>query len=142
MNNPPQQRSCMGCQIVIDAVGGRTRCPECQTAYQRNRKKDRLANDPEYKLLCRRRDSGWDKTVTPQAVQAMITDQSHMCANPYCDAGISEGYDMDHIVAFSRGGPSTLSNLQLLCTWCNRSKRDKPWQEFLEHYVTHQQKAA
>ena len=34
-------------------------------------------------------------------------------------------YEIDHIVPVSKDGPTTLSNSQLLCVSCNRSKKDK-----------------
>lgn len=31
----------------------------------------------------------------------------------------------DHVLAFSRGGPTVLENLTTACAWCNVSKRDR-----------------
>jgi hypothetical protein len=39
--------------------------------------------------------------------------------------GSSDQIEYDHIRPFSKGGPSTISNLQLLCMPCNRRKRNK-----------------
>lgn len=36
--------------------------------------------------------------------------------------GTTEWLEYDHIVAWSKGGPSTARNLQLLCQTCNRRK--------------------
>ncbi len=36
--------------------------------------------------------------------------------------GSSENLEYDHIIPFSCGGQSTVSNIQLLCQKCNRSK--------------------
>jgi hypothetical protein len=32
--------------------------------------------------------------------------------------------EFDHIIPYSRGGPTTVSNLRLLCRTCNRKKKD------------------
>ena len=62
----------------------------------------------------------WDSTVTAESVAAMLEAQRGRCI--YCKARISDTYRMDHIVPLAKGGPSTLSNLQLICNFCNGSK--------------------
>lgn len=69
---------------------------------------------------------------------------SHTCADIHnlfnlqrkkcaiCKKSISKGYDVDHIVALSRGGSNDKYNLQLLCTYCNRSKHNKDPIEFMQ----------
>lgn len=37
----------------------------------------------------------------------------------------------DHILAYAKGGKSTLENCQILCTDCNLSKSDKEMHDFL-----------
>lgn len=45
---------------------------------------------------------------------------------PVCHANLKKtGYDMDHIIAITKGGPNIDSNIQLLCPKCNGSKSDK-----------------
>jgi len=39
--------------------------------------------------------------------------------------GATDDLEYDHIYPYSRGGPTTLENLQLLCRDCNAKKRDK-----------------
>lgn len=39
--------------------------------------------------------------------------------------GSDERLEFDHVVPFSRGGPGTVENLQLLCNPCNRRKGAK-----------------
>ena len=44
-----------------------------------------------------------------------------------CGASANDGVklEVDHIVPVSKGGKSTMDNLQTLCERCNRGKRDK-----------------
>lgn len=44
-----------------------------------------------------------------------------------CGATVSDGakLEVDHIIPVSKGGKSTMDNLQTLCERCNRGKRDK-----------------
>jgi len=37
----------------------------------------------------------------------------------------------DHILAYAKGGKSTLENCQILCTDCNLSKSDKEMHDFI-----------
>ena len=46
------------------------------------------------------------------------------CAHPYCDRPI-EDCQADHIVPYSRGGPTVQENGQLLCRTHNRAKGDR-----------------
>jgi len=48
-----------------------------------------------------------------------------MCgASPAKDAGVT--LHVDHVVPWSKGGPTTLDNLQTLCSACNIGKNDRP----------------
>jgi 5-methylcytosine-specific restriction endonuclease McrA len=65
----------------------------------------------------------------------MFRNQSGLCNNPYCRADLKRTrYEIDHIVAKSRGGPDGPDNAQLLCRDCNQMKCAQPWSVFLVQY--------
>lgn len=41
--------------------------------------------------------------------------------------------ECDHVIPISRGGPAALENLVTACFRCNRAKRDRTPQEWLQH---------
>ena len=49
----------------------------------------------------------------------------------YCEKPI-DSFEVDHIVAYARGGSCDLENLCVTCQSCNRRKRDTPLPEFYE----------
>lgn len=63
-------------------------------------------------------------------IAAMYDTQNGKCAVSWCRTGLSERFEIDHILALSRGGSSKLENLQLLCRTCNRSKKNMSMFEF------------
>ena len=94
--------------------------------YERNWKRNKYNSDPEFRrkvMETNRARKPWDETVTPDAVRAMLESQNGRCN--MCGKSIADSYHMDHIFPRSKGGPSTLSNLQLLCPKCNCAKQDK-----------------
>ena len=70
--------------------------------------------------------------VLPGVKALLMEKQRGRCANPFCKAKLDEEAQLDHIVAVKRGGTNATSNLQLLCSFCNQSKKDKPYGDFLE----------
>ena len=83
----------------------------------------RYRDDPEYRE--RRRESQrlrkpWDSTVTRESVANLLASQRGRCN--VCKASIRKAYHLDHIMPQSKGGASTLENLQLLCAACNLRK--------------------
>ncbi|WP_261570002.1 TerD family protein [Frankia gtarii] len=57
--------------------------------------------------------------VIPQAVKAEVWRRDGgVCV----ECGGSEHLEFDHVIPFSRGGASSVDNLQLLCRRCNRTK--------------------
>lgn len=70
-------------------------------------------------------------SITPQEVAELYSKQHGRCAN--CLADLGTGYHKDHIIPVSRGGLTTIQNIQLLCVPCNRKKYNKmPWEFALE----------
>jgi HNH endonuclease len=73
--------------------------------------------------------------VTAADVRMMFRNQSGLCNNPYCRADLMvTRFEVDHIVAKSRGGPDGIGNAQLLCGDCNQMKCAQPWSVFLVSY--------
>lgn len=66
-----------------------------------------------------------DKTKRPripkEVVDAVWRKDGGRCV--YC--GSTENIQLDHIIPFSKGGASTIENLQLLCQKCNIEKSNK-----------------
>jgi len=81
-----------------------------------------------------------DKTrfATKEMATQVLARYGNSCAN--CGArGDSPGValEMDHIIPYARGGPTTVSNLQPLCGPCNRAKSDMSMDEFMDWQAHH-----
>jgi 5-methylcytosine-specific restriction endonuclease McrA len=69
------------------------------------------------------RIAGCDGTHTADDVSKIYASQSGLCV--YCDADLSLGYHVDHIMPIALGGSNWPSNLQCLCPTCNIRKGAK-----------------
>jgi 5-methylcytosine-specific restriction endonuclease McrA len=59
-------------------------------------------------------------------IKEIMKHQRGRCAYyKICGKSIRNQYDIDHIIALSKGGSNLRSNLQLLCQNCNRTKSNK-----------------
>jgi len=68
----------------------------------------------------------------PRDIYALLFEaQDGLCF--YCECDLKEsGYDLEHLTPISRGGDnSILENLRLACPFCNGSKNNKPWQQYM-----------
>jgi len=76
-------------------------------------------------------------SFTPEDIQRIFSLQSGKCVyhslNPRCHVNLANGYTVDHIVPLSRGGTNFVSNIQLLCEHCNKSKCNKTHDEYLDY---------
>ncbi len=60
---------------------------------------------------------------TPDEISKLFKKQGGKCANTVCRKKISlRRYHADHIIPLARRGHNRISNIQLLCPWCNQSK--------------------
>lgn len=74
-------------------------------------------------------------TFSESDIHAMLISQRRRCAAPHCGCNISTSYSIDHVIPLSRGGSNWPDNLQLLCSSCNSSKRDRTMEEWLSRLV-------
>lgn len=65
------------------------------------------------------------KLMTPVLRKKIMVRDNYTCqiCGKYMPDGV--GLEIDHIVPVAKGGKTVPSNLQVLCTKCNRSKSDK-----------------
>jgi len=92
---------------------------------ERARNRERHKKNPEEKRsYVRKRRAmirGAEGRHNAKDIARLLEAQKHRCV--YCPTDLrAEGYEVDHIVALSRGGSNWPSNLQILCKPCNRSK--------------------
>ena len=74
-----------------------------------------LAN---HKRRAQKKNIGGSFTI--KDVRAMLIRQHGRCV--VCRVNISKIYHIDHIMPLALGGSNKISNIQLLCPYCNRSK--------------------
>jgi hypothetical protein len=76
--------------------------------YTENRRARKLANGGSH---------------TPEQIEELHAKQRYRCAG--CKTSIRDSYEIDHITPVTRGGSNSISNIQLLCMRCNRTKHNK-----------------
>lgn len=95
----------------------------------------RKMHDPEFRALQSHRSKNnrakrlkAEGFFTQADVDKVHADQNFMCA--ICGSDTSYAYQVDHILALSRGGSNWPINLQILCKSCNCRKGSKTMDEF------------
>ena len=58
--------------------------------------------------------------VVRSTLRAAVVDRDRVCVVPGC--GIAHGLEIDHLVPFAQGGPTSIDNLQRLCKHHHRLK--------------------
>lgn len=90
--------------------------------YEKN--KEWQKNNPdkvrEYWIRRRCAKANAEGTHTADDVASIYSRQNGLCV--YCDADLSLGYHVDHIMPIALGGSNWPDNLQCLCQKCNQSK--------------------
>jgi HNH endonuclease len=68
----------------------------------------------------RARKQGATGKWTVAQIEQLLIKQNHRCAA--CKIELKKKFHRDHIVALARGGSNEITNIQLLCAFCNQSK--------------------
>lgn len=66
-------------------------------------------------------ESGGSRSIPQDVKTAVFQRDGGKCA----ECGATDYLEFDHMIPFSKGGASTVDNLQLLCRRCNLKKRDR-----------------
>ena len=68
--------------------------------------------------------------IPPEVRQFVLNRDKFQC----CSCGSRENLEVDHIIPLAKGGANDLSNLQTLCSVCNRRKSDRLDSRFKRHF--------
>ena len=94
--------------------------------YEEHRKPKMVQNEANRRARLRR--AGGSHTL--EQVMALLNSQRSVCA--CCPTSIASSFHRDHIVPLASGGSNDISNIQLLCPPCNRSKGARSMDQFLK----------
>lgn len=74
--------------------------------------------------------------MTKRRVRTIRLDVAlRVLKNPCAVCGLDVRIELDHIIPFSLGGTSDEANIQPLCFWCNRKKRNRLSNDELREWV-------
>ncbi|WP_424237224.1 HNH endonuclease [Bhargavaea ginsengi] len=135
------EKQCTRCEETKPIEGGfynprRAYCVECEreTAAARMRKHNKTLKGRAMTSYNRARRTaakfGAVDTLKPLDVVAAFAFADGTCA--YCGEQSEKITDLqlDHVVAFSRGGENTADNIRVCCRSCNMRKGSKPFLSF------------
>ena len=88
------------------------KCPSCN---------EKIDTDSTFCKYCGVKISAKRRVIPKHVKQEVWERDSGQCI--IC--GKREGLEFDHIIPFSKGGANTATNLQLLCSGCNKKKYNK-----------------
>ncbi|WP_415784023.1 HNH endonuclease [Deinococcus saxicola] len=112
------------------------RCLDCQaTAYKTRYHQDdrRRALQIAYSMngSVERRFPDLERLPPEQLVEIMMTTETcRYCG--FLNGNLERGFQLDHVIPLSKGGPHELSNIALCCDRCNRAKWDSTEAEYLD----------
>lgn len=108
-----RDKRCVRCDALTGKPGACERCRSYLSAWKK-KNAERIKRHKEVRYSAAPR--------VPPSVKRLILGQSSSCA----ECGNSDGpFHIDHIRPVSKGGDSSLSNLQVLCASCNLRKGAK-----------------
>jgi hypothetical protein len=61
------------------------------------------------------------RTIPRQVMLKVVRRDNHVCQSCYAYVP-DDQVEFDHIIPFSKGGPTSVENIRLLCRTCNRKK--------------------
>jgi 5-methylcytosine-specific restriction endonuclease McrA len=94
--------------------------------YATKRKPKMVQNEANRRA--RRRAVGGSHTI--EQIQELHRKQRGLCVA--CRCSLADGFHRDHVTPLAAGGSNDISNIQLLCPDCNRSKNARHPVEFMQ----------
>ena len=122
-------------QYAANIEKGRMKNVEMHAKHKEKRlaknRKWRSENPEKVRLYCRQRRAriiGAEGQHTEVDIAELLKAQKGKCAA--CKTDIRKCFQVDHIIPLSKNGSDARRNLQLLCPFCNRSKKDMDPEHF------------